>query len=121
MPEPEPTPEPEPEPAPAPQGSLWQQICAALDGNMPIATYQLLLDPLQVSPVLEGDTLRIGLDKSFATMMINTPATREQISQAAKQCAGRPIRVVMEEMDSREQINRRSIDELSRFGNVTIK
>ena len=121
VPEPEPTPEPEPEPAPAPQGSLWQQICAALDGNMPIATYQLLLDPLQVSPVLEGDTLRIGLDKSFATMMINTPATREQISQAAKQCAGRPIRVVMEEMDSREQINRRSIDELSRFGNVTIK
>ena len=127
-PEPErfdPVPEPEPEPvreAPAaPNGDLWQQVCAALNGQMPRADYMLLLDPLQVSAALEGDTLRIRLDKAFAARQFNTPGVSELIRDAASRCAGRPIRVEMSEMDAREQINRRSIDELSRFGNVTIK
>ena len=88
---------------------------------MPVANYKLMQDPLQVSPVFEGDTLRIRLDKSFAAMIFNTPTVSELIRDAATQCAGRPIRVEMTEMDAREQINQRSIDELSRFGNVTIK
>ncbi len=121
--QPDPIPEPEPEPSPAPkaEGDLWQQICAALNGQMPVANYKLMQDPLQVSPVFEGDTLRIRLDKSFAAMIFNTPTVSELIRDAATQCAGRPIRVEMTEMDAREQINQRSIDELSRFGNVTIK
>ena len=54
-------------------------------------------------------------------MLFNTPAVSELIRGAASRCAGRPIRVEMVEVDAREQINRRSIDELARFGNVTIK
>ena len=54
-------------------------------------------------------------------MLFNTPAMTELIRDAASACAGRPIRVEMKEIDAREQINRRSIDELARFGNVTIQ
>ena len=120
-PEPEPIPEPEPHPADVPQEDLWKQICEALNGRIQVASYRLLFDPLQVSPVWEGDTLRIRLDKFFAAKQFNNPGVSERIREAATQCAGRPIRVVMEEMDTREQINQRSIDELARFGNVTIK
>ena len=120
-PEPEPIPEPEPQPADVPQEDLWKQICEALNGRIQVASYRLLFDPLQVSPVWEGDTLRIRLDKFFAAKQFNNPGVSERIREAATQCAGRPIRVVMEEMDTREQINQRSIDELARFGNVTIK
>ena len=120
-PEPEPVPEPEPQPADVPQEDLWKQICEALNGRIQVASYRLLFDPLQVSPVWEGDTLRIRLDKFFAAKQFNNPGVSERIREAATQCAGRPIRVVMEEMDTREQINQRSIDELARFGNVTIK
>ena len=81
----------------------------------------LLQDPLQVSPAFSGDTLHLRLDKSFAAMQFNTPTVSELIRAAASACAGRPIRVEMSEMDAREQINQRSIDELARFGNVTIK
>ena len=122
--EPEPAPVPEPEPAPAPEapkGDLWERICAELKGQMPVASYMLLQDPLQVSPSFAGDTLRIRLDKSFAAMLFNTPTVTEQIRGAASHCAGKPIRVEMVEVDAREQINQRSIDELARFGNVTIK
>ena len=132
IPEPEPVPAPEERPVPAPathgspapeapKGDLWERICADLNGQMPVASYKLLQDPLQVSPSFEGDTLRIRLDKSFAAMLFNTPAVSELIRGAASRCAGRPIRVEMVEVDAREQINRRSIDELARFGNVTIK
>ncbi len=120
-PEPEPIPEPEPQPADVPQEDLWKQICEALNGRIQVASYRLLFDPLQVSPVWEGDTLRIRLDKFFAAKQFNNPGVSERIREAATQCAGRPIGVVMEEMDTREQINQRSIDELARFGNVTIK
>ena len=129
-PEPEPAPQPEPEPEPVPNDApvptgdtdaLWQQTCAALKGKLPIADHMLLQDPLQVSPAFSGDTLHLRLDKSFAAMQFNTPTVSELIRAAASACAGRPIRVEMSEMDAREQINQRSIDELARFGNVTIK
>ena len=129
IPEP-PAPKPEP-PAPksapaAPaavggDSTLWERVCAAMRGKLQIADYMLLQDPLQVSPSLEGDTLHIRLDKSFAAMQFNKPAIADLLREAAAECAGRPIRVEMSEMDAREQINRRSIDELARFGNVTIK
>ena len=127
--EPEPAPAPVSEPASVPESApvpagddtLWTRICAALRGQMQIADYMLLQDPLQVSPSFEGDTLCIRLDKSFAAGQFNKPAVAELIRDAATQCAGRPIRVEMQEIDAREQINQRSIDELARFGNVTIK
>ena len=115
------SPVPDPAPSSADDGTLWERICAALRGQLQIADYMLLQDPLQVSPSIEGDTLCIRLDKSFAAGQFNKPAVAELIRNAAAQCAGRPIRVEMQEMDAREQINQRSIDELARFGNVTIK
>ena len=122
--QPDPVPEAPTQPAPAPEAPrddmLWERVCAALRGQLQIADFMLLQDPLQVSPSFDGDTLRIRLDKSFAAGQFNKPSVAELIRDAAAQCAGRPIRVEMTEMDAREQINQRSIDELARFGNVTI-
>ena len=129
-PAPEPIPAPEasapaapaaPSAAPCSDSDLWDRVCAALKGQLPMANYMLLQDPLQVAPTFEGDTLHIRLDKAFAAGLFNTPTVSELIRDAASHCAGRPIRVEMTEMDAREQINQRSIDELARFGNVTIK
>ena len=101
--------------------TLWKRVCEAMRGKLQIADYMLLQDPLQVSPAFDGETLHIRLDKSFAAMQFNKPAIADLLRGAAAQCAGRPIRVELSEMDAREQINQRSIDELARFGNVTIK
>ena len=118
-------PVPEPvRPAAAPvanDGSLWERICGELESVIPKANFMLFKDPLQVSPALDGDTLHIRLDKSFAAHLFNTPTMVEQIREAAARCTGRPMRVEMSEMDAREQINQRSIDELARFSNVTIQ
>ena len=133
IPEPPAPPEPEPVPAPPVQtpaappvsagddSTLWERTCEALRGKLLIADFMLLQDPLQVSPSLKGDTLHIRLDKAFAAGQFHKPAVIELIRDAASRCAGRPITVEMSEMDAHEQINQRSIDELARFGNVTIK
>ena len=65
IPEPEPVPAPEERPVPAPathgspapeapKGDLWERICADLNGQMPVASYKLLQDSLQVSPSLKA-------------------------------------------------------------------
>ena len=100
---------------------LWERACALMESEMNRIVYNTwIADNLTVT-ALEGDTLRIRLDKAFAAHMFNSTTVTEQIRDAASRCAGRPIRVEMAEMDAHEQINQRSIDELARFGNVTIK
>ena len=68
-----------------------------------------------------GYYLRSLTDGTLGYSFKKNAVVAELIRDAAAQCAGRPIRVEMQEMDAREQINQRSIDELARFGNVTIK
>ena len=70
---------------------------------------------------LERPCIKACKTKAISIDPDTQKALAEKIREAASKCAGRPIRVEMEEMDTREQINQRSINELARFGNVTIK
>ena len=123
-PEPEPEPVPEPAPAPAPASApknVWGAILASLQGQMTVPQFSILKNPDQVQARLVGDELTVELDPSLAFMTLGTPAVEQKLRSAARAVTGREIRVHLQKASARENTDRRSLEELTKFDIVSFQ
>lgn len=109
-----------PEPS-ATGGYTWEALCAEMEKMLPVGLYSFLLDPLQASGSYDNGVLTLRLNKQLAFNMYHTPAINEQFRTAMQRLTGQAVQVVMQPMDTAAQMQQRHIEELARFGNVTIK
>ena len=123
-PEPEPEPIPESTPAPAPAGApknVWSAILAAVQDQMTMPQFSILKNPDQVQAKLVGDELTVELDPSLAFMTLGTPAVEQKLRSAARAVTGREIRVHLQKASARENTDRRSLEELTKFDIVSFQ
>ena len=83
--------------------------------------YSMLHNAAMVRGHMESGVLTVEMDRSLAYMMLNTPDVSETLRKAAEQLTGGSVQVRIEPMEPSEQTQLRSLEELSRFGNVEFK
>lgn len=112
-----------PAPAPVAEGSAegsvsWQQVLAAMEGQLPPGTFYQLTDSSQASGTVTDRELILRLNP-FLTAMVNTPETINRFRQAASALAGRPLEVRLEPLEggSPSKLD----DLLGKYSNVTIR
>ena len=115
-----PPPLPKEEPAPA-RAVRWEEICKAAQSLMNPGQYSMLHNAAMVRGRMEGNVLTVEMDRSLAYMMLNTPEVAAALKKAAEPLAGGSVQVRIEPMESTEPTQLRSLEELSRFGNVEFK
>ena len=116
------TPPPLPKEEPAPTRAVsWEEICKAAQSLMNPGQYSMLHNAAMVRGRMEGNVLTVELDRSLAYMMLNTPEVAATLKKAAEPLAGGSVQVRIEPMESSEPTQLRSLEELSRFGNVEFK
>ena len=99
----------------------WEEICSAAQKRMNPGQYSMLRNAAMVRGRLENGVLTVEMDRSLAYMMLNTPEVAALLKQAAEPLAGGSVTVRIEPMESAEPTQLRSLEELSRFGNVEFK
>ena len=116
------TPPPLPKEEPAPVRPVsWEEICKAAQSLMNPGQYSMLRNAAQVRGHMEDGVLTVEMDRSLAYLMLNTPEVAATLKKAAEPLAGGTVRVRIEPMESNEPTQLRSLEELSRFGNVEFK
>ena len=116
------TPPPLPKEEPAPVRPVsWEEICKAAQSLMNPGQYSMLRNAAQVRGHMEDGVLTVEMDRSLAYLMLNTPEVAATLKKAAEPLAGGSVRVRIEPMESNEPTQLRSLEELSRFGNVEFK
>ena len=124
LPKEEPAAAPPPAPAEAPKAARaasWEEICGAVQRTMNPGQYSMLHNAAMVRGRMESGVLTVEMDRSLAYMMLNTPDVSETLRRAAEQLTGGSVQVRIEPMEPSEQTQLRSLEELSRFGNVEFK
>ena len=99
----------------------WEEICKAAQSLMNPGQYSMLRNAAQVRGHMEDGVLTVEMDRSLAYLMLNTPEVAATLKKAAEPLAGGTVRVRIEPMESNEPTQLRSLEELSRFGNVEFK
>ena len=114
----EPAPAPEPAPITPAEGGVvtWSMIAEEMKKGLPIGLQNLLDDPLQICGDVADDTLELRFATGFASNMMNKPDMKESFRQTASRLAGREMTVTASDMDSTTSLEKRSLDELSKFG-----
>ncbi len=107
--------------APAAGTAGWEDICAAAQRLMNVGQYSMLRNPGMVKGELKDGTLTVEMERKLAYLMLNTPDVAQKLRQAAEQCAGGSVQVKIVPMESGAPSQHRSLEELTRFGNVEIK
>ena len=97
----------------------WEEILAAMQTELPAGTFFLLKDSSQAVGVVTGNALILRL-QGFLSTAVNTPETINRFRQTASRLAGRPMEVRLEPFAGNSE-KKSSLDDLSRFGNVTIQ
>ena len=116
------TPPPLPKEEPAPVRAVsWEEICKAAQSLMNPGQYSMLRNAAQVRGHMEDGVLTVEMDRSLAYLMLNTPEVAATLKKAAEPLTGGTVRVRIEPMESNEPTQLRSLEELSRFGNVEFK
>lgn len=116
------TPPPLPKEEPVPVRAVsWEEICKAAQSLMNPGQYSMLRNAAQVRGHMEDGVLTVEMDRSLAYLMLNTPEVAATLKKAAEPLAGGSVRVRIEPMESNEPTQLRSLEELSRFGNVEFK
>ena len=124
LPKEEPTFTPPPLPKEEPKAARavsWEEICKAAQRLMNPGQYSMLHNAAMVRGHMEDGVLTVEMDRSLAYMMLNTPEVASLLKQAAEPLAGGSVRVRIEPMEPSEPTQLRSLEELSRFGNVEFK
>ena len=111
---------PKEEPVPV-RAVSWEEICKAAQSLMNPGQYSMLRNAAQVRGHMEDGVLTVEMDRSLAYLMLNTPEVAATLKKAAEPLAGGSVRVRIEPMESNEPTQLRSLEELSRFGNVEFK
>lgn len=107
--------------SPAPGGVSWDDIAAAVRPSLPVALRGMLSDPLQINGAPDGDTLRLNIARGFASTMLNKPDIIALFAAAAGKLSGKTVKVQVSQMDSAEKIEKRSLNDLTKFKGVTFK
>ncbi|MBQ3261739.1 MAG: DNA polymerase III subunit gamma/tau [Oscillospiraceae bacterium] len=115
-----PSPLPKEEPAPA-RAVRWEEICKAAQSLMNPGQYSMLHNAALVRGHMENGVLTVEMDRSLAYMMLGTPEVAATLKKAAEPLTGGSVQVRIEPMESTEPTQLRSLEELSRFGNVEFK
>ena len=120
---PEPQPEPQNQPEPASEvesapGSWWDQVLAACRDQVEGTSYTFLSDSVNLVPELNGNTLTLRARNDFVLMMVNTPAVKSAVSQAACGVLGRNITVAAASGLPEPELREDKLDQLKKFGNI---
>ena len=83
--------------------------------------YSMLHNAALVRGHMENGVLTVEMDRSLAYMMLGTPEVAATLKKAAEPLTGGSVQVRIEPMESTEPTQLRSLEELSRFGNVEFK
>ena len=124
LPKEEPAAAPTPAPAEAPKAARaasWEEICGAVQRTMNPGQYSMLHNAAMVRGRMESGVLTVEMDRSLAYMMLNTPEVAAILKQASEALTGGSVQVRIEPMEPSDQTQLRSLEELSRFGNVEFK
>ena len=100
---------------------FWEKLLEALDGKLPIGTYNLLFDAAQVQGTLEGSELTISINPGFAMNMINKADVTQQFKTVAGELNGAPVTLRLEEAKQSSSPAPDKLDELGKYGIVTFK
>ena len=120
--EPEPEPRPQLRSAPEPSAPVkvsWTEILDAMKSELPPGVYFMLQDPEQATGVLTETELILRFGP-FVANMVNTPDIINRFRQTGSRLAGHPVSVRQEPFTAEEKQTSK-LDELGRFGNVTIQ
>jgi hypothetical protein len=98
----------------------WDAILKVLDGCVPVGTLRLLADETQVTASVQGRELLLTVNQGFAMNKLNKPGVQAMLRDCAAKLTAGPVKVRIEEAKPREA-DAGKLDELKRFGNVTIK
>lgn len=101
--------------------AFWDSLLEALEGKLPIGTYNLLFDTAQVTGIFEGDELFINISPGFAMNMLNKPDITKQLGLTSEEILGRSVRVRLIEAGPNYNSEPKDLDELGKYGIVTFK
>lgn len=99
----------------------WQDVLKASEKDIPIGTYVLLSDDMQVRGEVNGNELLLRITPGFTMTAINTPDVVNTLRQCASRLSGSPIQVRLEALKPGEGLKESKLDFLGQFGNVTIR
>lgn len=105
----------------AESGSPVSEIMDKMAASLPVGTYNILTDPVQVSATLEPDALVLKINPGFAMNQINRPDVIKKLGDAALEVTGRPVAVRLEKLGDQGAPPARGLEELGKFGIVTFK
>lgn len=109
--------------APAPKeasGDAWADILKAVRQKIGPASYSFLSDKTHADALIDGDQLEIRAKNDFAANMIDTPEVTNAVRDEARRVLGRAVRVKVVVGAVKKDIQSDKLDELLKFGNVTI-
>lgn len=98
-------------------GTLWPDILAAVQREMPIGVYSMVSDSAGVFGVVSGDTLTVQFKTAFAKMMLDKPDLLDKLRVAAEHVTGRKMLVRTEEVRAEMTADKaEKLSGLAKFG-----
>ncbi|MGM9521290.1 MAG: DNA polymerase III subunit gamma/tau [Oscillospiraceae bacterium] len=109
-----------PEPA-APdrnEDAWWDDTLKICSTHVEETRFRFLSDKVNLAPELTGNSLIMHAANDFVLLMVNDPAVKSAVSQAASTVLGRNITVDTSVGIVRKEVQDDKLDSLARFGNI---
>ena len=101
-------------------GDLWGDILKAVRHKIGPASFSFLSDKTHADAVIENGCVEIMAKTDFVAGMIDTPEVLNAVRDEARRIIGHAVRVKVAVGTVKKDIQSDKLDELSKFGNVTI-